>query len=373
MRATHSRRGTSRPDATWRCGSATPSRCSPPFPYAALASFAGVGYHLDLAELRPGDRVLDLGSGSGTDAFCAGVSVGPTGRVLGVDFTDAQVANATRLGERHGIDNVRFVEASIDALPFDDASFDVVISNGVINLSPVKDRVFAEAARVLRPGGRLAIADIVSGTPLREATRRNTELWAACIAGAIPSTAYVDELEAAGFAITATRPNDYRFITERALRACRTYGVESLSIAATRRAASDAPETRRRPDDDRRRRMYLNPEQHHRYALDRQQRLRAEAAAHRLADREPARTRIARFLRLAADCPEARRPRPARSARRSPSAASSNTSPHERTHPMNGMTLPAESFWSAPSPPRCSASRRTWRRPPTRRAWRREH
>ena len=202
-------------------------------PYEALASFAGVGYHLDLADLRPGDRVLDLGSGSGTDAFCAAISVGPTGTVVGVDFTDAQNANATRLAERHGIDNVRFLEASIDALPFGAGSFDVVISNGVINLSPVKHRVFAEAARVLRPGGRLALADMVSETPLREATRRNTELWAACIAGAIPSTAYLGELEAAGFAITATRPNDYRFLTERARDACRTYGVESLSIAAT--------------------------------------------------------------------------------------------------------------------------------------------
>jgi arsenite methyltransferase len=203
-------------------------------PYAALASFAGVGYHLDLADLRPGDRVLDLGSGSGMDSFCAATSVGETGRVVGVDFTDAQIENAESLAERNGIGNVRFVEASIDRLLFDDGSFDVVISNGVINLSPVKHRVFAEAARVLRPGGRLAIADIVSATPLKEATRRNTELWAACIAGAIPSAAYLDELESAGFAITATRPNDYRFITERALQACRTYGVESLSIAATR-------------------------------------------------------------------------------------------------------------------------------------------
>ncbi|HWL32234.1 MAG TPA: methyltransferase domain-containing protein [Gaiellaceae bacterium] len=203
-------------------------------PYAALASFAGVGYHLDLAELRPGDRVLDLGSGSGTDAFCAGMSVGWTGRVVGVDFTDEQVDNATRLAERSGIDNVRFVEASIDRLPFDDGSFDVVISNGVINLSPVKHRVFSEAARVLRPGGRLALADLVSAIPLKEATRRNMELWAACIAGAIPSTAYLDELSAAGFTITETRPNDYRFLTDRALEASRTYGVESVSIAATR-------------------------------------------------------------------------------------------------------------------------------------------
>ena len=128
---------------------------------------------------------------------------------------------------------MQFVEASIDRLPFDDGSFDVLISNGVINLSPVKHRVFAEAARVLRPGGRLAFADIVSATPLKESTRRNTELWAACIAGAIPATAYVDALVAAGFAITATRPNDYRFLSDRAREACLTYGVESLTIAAT--------------------------------------------------------------------------------------------------------------------------------------------
>jgi arsenite methyltransferase len=208
-------------------------------PDVALASFAGVGHHLDLAELRPGDSVLDLGSGSGTDAFAAGAAVGPRGWVVGVDFTDAQIAVATGLAREHGIRNVRFVEASIDRLPFDDASFDVVISNGVINLSPVKHRVFAEAARVLRPGGRLAFADIVSATPLKETTRRNTELWAACIAGAIPATAYLGELEAAGFAITATRPNDYRFLTDRALDACQTYGVESVSIAAKRQGGPE--------------------------------------------------------------------------------------------------------------------------------------
>lgn len=203
-------------------------------PADAVASFAGVGYHLDLAALQPGDRVLDLGSGSGTDAFCAGALVGEQGGVVGVDFTDAQVAKAQSLGARDGIRNVEFVEAGIDDLPFDDAAFDVVISNGVVNLSPVKQLVFAEAGRVLRPGGRLAISDILSSSPLKEATRRNTELWAACIAGAIPTSAYLDELVAAGFAITARRRNMYRFLSERAREACRTYGVESTTVSATR-------------------------------------------------------------------------------------------------------------------------------------------
>ena len=164
-------------------------------PAEALASFAGVGYHLDLAALAPGDRVLDLGSGSGTDAFCAALQVGPSARVVGIDFTDEQIHKATRLRDRGGFAHVEFVEASIDALPFEDAAFDVVISNGVINLSPAKHRVFAEAARVLRPGGRLAIAGIVSGRALKERTRRNVELWAACIAGAIPRDTYLESIE----------------------------------------------------------------------------------------------------------------------------------------------------------------------------------
>jgi SAM-dependent methyltransferase len=207
-------------------------------PAPSLASFAGVGYHLDLAALVPGERVLDLGSGSGTDVFCAATLVGPGGRVVGVDFTDAQLAKASMLAERHNVRNVEFTEASIDNLPFEDGSFDAVVSNGVVNLSPVKQRVFAEAARVLRPGGRLAIADIVSSTALKESTRRNTELWAACIAGAIPTPAYVDAMVAAGFGVSAIRRNTYRFVSDRAVAACATYGVESLSIAAIRRGAA---------------------------------------------------------------------------------------------------------------------------------------
>jgi ubiquinone/menaquinone biosynthesis C-methylase UbiE len=162
------------------------------------------------------------------------LQVGASGRVVGVDFTDEQIDKAKRLRDRDGFAQVEFVEASIDSLPFDAASFDVVISNGVVNLSPIKNRVFAEAARVLRPGGRIAIADIVSGRALKERTRRNVELWAACIAGAIPRQTYLSTLEAAGFRVEEVRTNDYDFISERALDACSTYGVESISFAAVR-------------------------------------------------------------------------------------------------------------------------------------------
>jgi SAM-dependent methyltransferase len=203
-------------------------------PAEALASFAGVGHHLDLAALQPGEAVLDLGSGSGTDVFCAALLVGATGRVVGVDITPEQLEKATRLRDRGGHSQVELVEARIEELPFGDASFDAVLSNGVINLAPAKDRVFAEAARVLRPGGRLAIADIVSGRALKERTRRNVELWAACIAGAIPRGNYLEALEAQGLRVSALRTNDYRFISERALDACGTYGVESISLAAIR-------------------------------------------------------------------------------------------------------------------------------------------
>jgi arsenite methyltransferase len=206
-------------------------------PAEALASFAGVGHHLDLAALRPGEAVLDLGSGSGTDVFCAAALVGEAGRVVGVDITDEQLDKAARLRDQGGFTQVELVEAHIEELPFDIASFDAVLSNGVINLSPAKDRVFAEAARVLRPGGRLAIADIVSGRALRERTRRNVDLWAACIAGAIPRGDYLGALEAQGLQVKEVRRNDYRFISERALEACSTYEVESISLLAVKTRA----------------------------------------------------------------------------------------------------------------------------------------
>jgi len=203
-------------------------------PAAALASFAGVGHHLDLAALQPGEEVLDLGSGSGTDVFCAAVLVGESGRVVGVDITDEQLRKARRLRDEAGLLHVDFVESHIEDLPFEDASFDAVISNGVINLSLLKGRVFAEAARVLRPGGRLALADIVSGRALKERTRRNVELWAACIAGAIPRDSYIKALEDNGLEVTELRVNDYRFVSDRALEACSIYEVESISLVAVK-------------------------------------------------------------------------------------------------------------------------------------------
>src|SRR5512132_1052010 len=150
-------------------------------PARAVSSFAGVGYPLGLANLVAGERVLDLGSGSGMDVFAGAVAVGPQGSVTGVDLTPEQLAKAERLRRD---ERVSFRHARIEELPFDDASFDVVISNGVVNLSADKPAVFAEAARVLRPGGRLALADIVTQRAIATRTAAQPDLWAACIAGA---------------------------------------------------------------------------------------------------------------------------------------------------------------------------------------------
>jgi ubiquinone/menaquinone biosynthesis C-methylase UbiE len=203
-------------------------------PAAALASFAGVGHHFDLARLAPGETVLDLGSGSGTDVFYAALQVGAEGRAVGIDFTDEQSEKANRLREEAGFANVEFVEGQIEDLPFAAESFDAVISNGVINLSIRKNRVFEEVARVLRPRGRFAVADIVSGKALKERTRRNVDLWAACVAGAIPRANYVEAIETAGMSVREAHENNYEFISERALEACGTYEIESVSLLAVK-------------------------------------------------------------------------------------------------------------------------------------------
>jgi len=204
-------------------------------PADALASFAGVGHMLDLARIQPGESVLDLGSGSGTDSFIAAYLTGASGRVMGVDMTDAQLAKARRLRDARGLRNLVFVEGLIEEPPAEPSGIDVVISNGVINLAPDKDAVFAAIARSLRPGGRLALADIVSSRELIERTRRNVALWAACIAGAVPLDRYVDGIRAAGMRVDEVRINrHYLFLSPRAVEAADRDGVVSVSIRATK-------------------------------------------------------------------------------------------------------------------------------------------
>jgi arsenite methyltransferase len=146
-------------------------------PESAVESFAGVANPFSLGRLEPGERVLDLGSGAGTDSLVAAQMVGPGGSVTGIDMTPEMLAKARAAAAEMGAANVEFVEADAERLPFADESFDVVISNGVIDLLPDKDAVFAGLFRVLAPGGRLQIADVTIQNPVSEESRRNIDLW----------------------------------------------------------------------------------------------------------------------------------------------------------------------------------------------------
>jgi SAM-dependent methyltransferase len=167
-------------------------------PEDAVTHAFGCGNPVGFAALREGDVVLDLGSGAGIDLLLAARRVGPEGRVIGVDMTAEMVSRARGNLAEAGADNVEVREGIIEALPVDDASVDWVVSNCVINLSPEKPRVFSEIARVLRPGGRLLVADIVTGGPLPPSMKEDPELYAGCVGGAIPETEYLDGLRAAG-------------------------------------------------------------------------------------------------------------------------------------------------------------------------------
>lgn len=159
----------------------------------------GCGNPTALASLRPGETVLDLGSGGGIDCFFAAALVGPEGRVFGVDMTPDMVGLARRNAAKVAATNVEFRLGEIEHLPLSDESVDVVISNCVINLSPEKEQVFREAFRVLRPGGRLQVSDIVWAGPRPEPAAVDVDSWAACVAGALPQTQYLAAIEGIGF------------------------------------------------------------------------------------------------------------------------------------------------------------------------------
>ena len=168
-------------------------------PESAIESFAGVGYPFAAGVIREGDRVLDIGSGSGTDALICARLAGPKGNVYGLDMTAEMRAKLLASAKAAGVDNIEVLEGDAESIPLPDASVDVVTSNGVLNLVPDKPRAIAEIHRVLRPGGRVQIADIALSRPVAERFRRDPEMWAECVVGAVEEERYLAMLRAAGF------------------------------------------------------------------------------------------------------------------------------------------------------------------------------
>jgi len=168
-------------------------------PEKAVAASLGCGNPTALAQLRPGETVLDLGSGGGIDVLLSAKRVGPTGKAYGLDMTDEMLALARENQEKSDLTNVEFLKGAIESIPLPDNSVDVIISNCAINLSGDKDRVLAEAFRVLKPGGRFAVSDVVVRGDVPAEIRKSMELWVGCIAGALEEFAYRDKLFRAGF------------------------------------------------------------------------------------------------------------------------------------------------------------------------------
>ncbi|HEV8439166.1 MAG TPA: arsenite methyltransferase [Methylomirabilota bacterium] len=175
-------------------------------PAEAVAASLGCGNPTALAELEAGETVLDLGSGGGIDVLLSARRVGAAGKAYGLDMTDEMLALARENQRKAGVDNVEFLKGEIEAIPLPDASVDVIISNCVINLSADKDRVFAEAFRVLKPGGRLAVSDVVVRGEVPAAIRRSVELWIGCVAGALEEDEYRAKLTGAGFEAVDLEP-----------------------------------------------------------------------------------------------------------------------------------------------------------------------
>src|ERR1041384_5254464 len=175
-------------------------------PDTAVLASLGCGNPTALAQRNPGDTVLDLGSGGGIDVLLSARRVGPGGKAYGIDMTDEMLALARENQRKAGADNVEFLKGEIEAIPLPDNSVDVIISNCVINLSGDKDRVLREAFRVLKPGGRFAVSDVVTRGAVPELLRRDVLLWVGCIAGALEENEYRAKLKAAGFEAIGIEP-----------------------------------------------------------------------------------------------------------------------------------------------------------------------
>jgi SAM-dependent methyltransferase len=200
-------------------------------PDGAVRASLGCGNPTALAELRPGEVVLDLGSGGGIDVILSARRVGPSGKAYGLDMTDEMLSLARRNQAEAGVANVEFLKGEIENVPLPDASVDVVISNCVINLSGDKDRVLAEAFRVLKPGGRFAVSDVVVRGQMPAELRRNVELWVGCVAGALEEREYRAKLESAGFTDISVEPTRV-YELEEAREFLRAQGVDLERLAA---------------------------------------------------------------------------------------------------------------------------------------------
>jgi 2-polyprenyl-3-methyl-5-hydroxy-6-metoxy-1,4-benzoquinol methylase len=230
--------------ATSCCGAAPPSgSCADPItsnlydgietsqiPEEALRASLGCGNPTALAELKPGETVLDLGSGGGIDVLLSAKRVGPTGKAYGLDMTDEMLALARENQRKAGISNVEFLKGEIEDIPLPDNSVDVIISNCVINLSADKDRVLREAFRVLKPGGRFAVSDIVVRGEVPPEIRRSMELWVGCMAGALEEGEYIAKLTQAGFETVSIEPTRiYRVEDARELLSSQGIDVEAIA------------------------------------------------------------------------------------------------------------------------------------------------
>jgi len=230
-------------DGSSCCGATPSSGCADPItsnlydenqtnqiPQEAVLASLGCGNPTALAKLNPGEIVLDLGSGGGIDVLLSAKRVGPTGKAYGLDMTDEMLALATENKRKAGLENVEFLRGEIEQIPLPDNSVDVIISNCVINLSADKDAVLREAFRVLKPGGRFAVSDVVTRGEIHPEIRRSVLLWVGCMAGALDETEYRNKLKAAGFEQVDVEPTRiYR--AEDARESLAKAGIDADAIA----------------------------------------------------------------------------------------------------------------------------------------------